>query len=138
MLEAKHPARTGWPKSLGHYLKSHISKTTIHDGKFKTYLERENSGNYFDIKFTFTDFCIGNLRVKENIPTKLYYICKVLKYMLTSMLRDRFSFKHPIVNYFLIKLIICMEYGTITKLTFNKNGLVYKKNHNFCFVKYVG
>ena len=41
---------TGCPKSLGHLLKPHISKTTMHDGKFETYLERTNSGNYFDTK----------------------------------------------------------------------------------------
>ena len=27
------------PKSLRHFLKPHISKTTMHDGKFETYLE---------------------------------------------------------------------------------------------------
>ena len=45
---------TGCPKSraksLGQFLKPHISKTTIHDGKFETYLERENLGDYFVTK----------------------------------------------------------------------------------------
>ena len=44
---------TGRPKSLGHFLRPHIFKTTMHDGKFETYLEREKkSGNYQDTKFT--------------------------------------------------------------------------------------
>ena len=39
--------RTGCPKSLGHFLKPCISKTTMHDGKFETHLERKNSGFFF-------------------------------------------------------------------------------------------
>ena len=41
---------TGCPKSLGYFLKPHISKTTMHDETFKTYLERQNLSNYFDTK----------------------------------------------------------------------------------------
>ena len=41
----------GYPKSLGHFLKSHISKITMHEGKFGTYLERKISGIFFDTKF---------------------------------------------------------------------------------------
>ena len=47
----------GCPKSLGHFLKLHISKTTIRDGKFETTLERKNAGKYFEIKFIVTAVC---------------------------------------------------------------------------------
>ena len=60
-------------KCSGHFLKPPISKVTILDKKFETYLERENVGNYFDTKFTVTAFCDGNLHVKEIIPTKPHY-----------------------------------------------------------------
>ena len=42
---------TRCPKSLGQFLKHHISKITIHDEKFETSSERKkNLGNYFDTK----------------------------------------------------------------------------------------
>ena len=53
---------------LGHFLRHHISKTTMHDGKFETYLDRKKkkkkkkpSGNYLDNNFTDTPFCNENL-----------------------------------------------------------------------------
>ena len=45
----------------------------MHDVKFETYLERENSGNYSDTKFTGIAFCDENLHVKEIVPTKPHY-----------------------------------------------------------------
>ena len=48
---------TGCPKSLGHFLKPLISKTTIHGVKFETYLEGKNLGNYLDAKLTDIAVC---------------------------------------------------------------------------------
>ena len=42
---------TGFPKSLGHILIQLTSKTTVHDRKFETFLERKKLGNYFHTKF---------------------------------------------------------------------------------------
>ena len=71
-----HMICTGCPKSLGHFLRPFISKTTMHDVKFETYLERENSGNYSDTKFTGIAFCDENLHVKEIVSTKQHYHTK--------------------------------------------------------------
>ena len=74
MTSAHEQVGTGCSRSLRHFLKPHISKTTIHVEKCETYFERENSGNYFDTKFTVTSFC-GKLHVKEiiGLPTKPHY-----------------------------------------------------------------
>ena len=41
-------SHSGCPKSLEHFLKPHISKTTMNNGTLGKYLERKNLGYYFD------------------------------------------------------------------------------------------
>ena len=50
-----------------------ITKPTMHVVKFETYLERKNSGNYVDTKFTDIAIHDENLHVKEIVSTKLHY-----------------------------------------------------------------
>ena len=60
---------TLWSRNIYHYgpeslipgvpkdrtlIKQQISKTTMHDGHFETYLERKNLGNYFNTKQSVT------------------------------------------------------------------------------------
>ena len=40
----------GCPKSLGHFMTPHMSKTIVRNVNSKTSPERINSGNYFDTK----------------------------------------------------------------------------------------
>ena len=42
--------RTGCPKSLGHFLRTHVSKTIASNVNLKACLERKKSENYFDSK----------------------------------------------------------------------------------------
>ena len=44
---------------------AYMSKTTLHDGKFETHLERKKLGNYLNTKFSVTAFCKVNLHVKK-------------------------------------------------------------------------
>ena len=53
------------PKSLGQFLKPHISKTTVHNGKFETYLERKNMENYSDTKLEpICNISVGRYKLK--------------------------------------------------------------------------
>ena len=60
-------------QKLGHFLMPCTSKTTIHGIKFETYLERKNSRNYSDAKFTDIASCDEKLHVKEIVSTKLHF-----------------------------------------------------------------
>ena len=71
---------TGCLKTLGHFLMSHISKTTMHEGNVETYLERKTSENYFDTKFTVIAFCNGKVTLKRNHIYKTALSYKVVKY----------------------------------------------------------
>ena len=54
-------------KSLGHYLRPHISKTVMHDSKFETYLERNKFGNHLVIIYRYAyNFLQSELTCKRN------------------------------------------------------------------------
>ena len=87
----------------------------MHDENFETCLERKNSRNYFDTKFTDIAFCIGNLHVKETISTNPIIIQSAKIYInINISVKGQVFFQASQGDYFLIEYIICMKYGTTT------------------------
>ena len=113
-------------------LKPHIAKTTIHDGKFETYLDKKKTREII---------LIPNLQLqllakgKEIIPTKpQYHIqCNKTYVNINVSVRGQVFFQSSHGDYFLIEFIICMKYVTTSKLKFNKNSLLRKYHLQFLF-----